>query len=175
MKKIIGVIAVTGFFCACNCSNKNMTDNAAAKNMAVQRLFYDEVYNKHNTAMIDSIVAPDYVEHCIEPGYSPDRAGLKKSFDDFAKAMPDMHCQVNFMFADSNYVSVQYTFTGTNTGAMMGMPPTGKKVNIDGVDIIRYRNGKAVGHWGYNEEMKMMTQMGLMPGMGGGSDSAKAK
>jgi len=176
MKKIITVIAISAAFSACNCGgNKTMTDNRAAKNMETQRLFYEDVYNKHNTAMIDSIVAPDYVEHCIDPGYSADRAGLKKSFDDFIKAFPDMHCQVNFMTADSDYVTVQYTFTGTNTGAVGGMAATGKKVNIDGVDIIRYKNGKAAGHWGYNEEMKMMTQMGMMPGMGAATDSTKAK
>lgn len=176
MKKIITAIAITIAFSACNCGNKNCTtDPRAAKNMEAQKAFYEEVFNKHNTAMIDSLVAPDYVEHCIEPGYTPDRAGLKKSFDDFIKSMPDMHTQVNFMVADSDYVTVQYTFTGTNTGSMMGMPATGKKVNIDGVDIVRFKNGKAVGHWGYNEEMKMMMQMGMMPGMGGDSTKAKTR
>jgi steroid delta-isomerase-like uncharacterized protein len=176
MKKIITAMAIAAAFSACmSPGNKIATDDRVSKNMQVQRLFYDEVYNKHNLAMIDSIVAPDYVEHCTAPGYSPDRAGLKKSFEDFVISMPDMHCQVNFMAADSEYVTVQYTFTGTNTGSLMGMPATGKKVNIDGVDIIRYKNGKAIGHWGYNEEMKMMTQLGMMPGMGGGTDSTKAK
>jgi len=176
MQKILGIIVVASLFMACNCGgNKNMADNRAAKNMQMQKLFYEEVYNKHNTAMIDSIVAPDYAEHCIEPGYTPDRAGLKKSFDDFIKAFPDMHTQVNFMVADSDYVTVQYTFTATNTGSAGGIAPSGKKINIDGVDIIKYKNGKAIGHWGYNEEVKMMTQMGMMPGMGGASDSTKAK
>ncbi len=174
MNKLITVIAITAAFSACMPpSNNKMADNRAAKNMEAQKLFMEEVFNKHNTAMIDSLVAPDYVEHCTAPGYTPDRAGLKKSFDDFIKSMPDMHSQVNFMVADSDYVTVQYTFTGTNTGEMMGMPATGKKVNIDGVDIVKFKNGKAIGHWGYNEETKMMMQMGLMPGMGG--DTSKAK
>ncbi len=174
MNKLITAIAITAAFSACvPPGNKNGTDDRASKNMAAQRSFYEEVFNKHNIGMIDSLVAPDYVEGRVDPGYSPDRAGLKKSLEDFIKAMPDMHWKINFMVADSNYVTVQYTFTGTNSGAMMGMAATGKKINIDGVDIVKYKNGKAVEHWGYNEEMKMMMQMGMMPGMGG--DTSKTK
>jgi len=171
-KRIIAAIAITAAFSACMPpGNKSATDDRASKNMEVQKKFTEEIFNKHNLAMIDSLVASDYVEHCAA-GYSPDRAGLKKSFEDFVKAFPDMHEQINFMTADSNTVTTQYTFTGTSSG-MMGA--AGKKVNIDGVDIIKYKDGKAVGHWGYNDEVTMMTQMGMMPGMGGGTDSTKAK
>lgn len=172
MKNIISAIAITAAFSACmSPGNKSGAGERASKNMEVQRKFTEEIFNKHNFAMIDSLVAPDYVEHDMEPGYSPDRTGLKKSFEDFIKAFPDMHEQINFMTADSNTVTVQYTFTATSSGMMGG---AGKKVNIDGVDIVKYKDGKSIGHWGYNDEVKMMTQMGMMPAMGG-SDSTKAK
>jgi predicted ester cyclase len=171
MKKIITAIAITSAFSACmSPGNKIAIDDRALKNMEVQRKFTEEIFNKHNLAMIDSLIAPDYVEHCAA-GYPADRAGLKKSFEDFIKAFPDMHEQINFMMADSNTVTLQYTFTGTSSGMMGG---AGKKVNIDGVDIIKYKDGKAIGHWGYNDEVKMMTQMGMMPGMGGDSTKPKA-
>jgi predicted ester cyclase len=171
MKKIITAIAITSAFSACmSPGNKIAIDDRALKNMEVQRKFTEEIFNKHNLAMIDSLIAPDYVEHCAA-GYPADRAGLKKSFEDFIKAFPDMHEQINFMTADSNTVTLQYTFTGTSSGMMGG---AGKKVNIDGVDIIKYKDGKAIGHWGYNDEVKMMTQMGMMPGMGGDSTKPKA-
>jgi predicted ester cyclase len=172
MKNYILLLTLTVGAAACNCGNKNCsTDPRAAKNMAAQRVFTEEVFNKHNVAAIDTLVADDYVEHC-PAGYPPNKAGLKKSFIDFIAGFPDMHEQVNVISADSNYVTIEYTFTGTNSGSMMGMAPTGKKVNIEGLDLIRYKNGKAVEHWGYNEETKMMMQLGMMPGMGG-SDSTK--
>ncbi len=174
MKKIITAIAITAAFSACmSPGNKNVADDRASKNQEMMRKFYDEVINKHNTAMVDSLVAPDYVEHCVSPGYTPDRSGMKKGWEDFIKAYPDLNTKVNFMVADSDCVTTQYTFTGTNTGSMPGMPATGKKINVDGVDIVRYKNGKAVAHWGYMDEMKMMTQLGMMPGMG--DDTTKAK
>jgi|SRR6185312_2163400 len=174
MKNIISAIAIAAAFSACMApANKNMADDRVSKNEAMMSKFYDEVINKHNTGMIDSLVSSDYVEHCVTPGYTADRSGLKKGWEDFTKAYPDMNCKIHFMVADSDCVTTQYTFTGTNTGSMMGMPATGKKVNVDGVDIVRYKNGKATEHWGYMEEMKMMMQLGMMPGMGG-SDSTKA-
>lgn len=175
MKNFLIVLLVAGTFAACNMggSKNNATDDRIAKNKAGMQKFYDEVFNKHNPAMFDSCVTADYVEHEIQPGYPPTREGTKKHFADFFAAFPDINCKINFMVADTSYVVVQCTVTGTNTGSMMGMPATGKKMNVEGVDIVRFVNGKGVEHWGYREEMKMMMQMGMMPDMGG--DNAKMK
>jgi steroid delta-isomerase-like uncharacterized protein len=176
VKKIITAIAITAAFSACmSPGNKVGVDNRSAKNQEIMRKFYEEVMNKHNTAMVDSLVASDYVEHCIDPGYTPDRNGLRKGWEDFIKGYPDLNCKINFMVADTDCVTVQYTITGTNTGSVMGMAATGKKINVDGVDIVRFKNGKAFEHWGYMDEMKMMAQLGMSPGMGGGTDTTKAK
>jgi steroid delta-isomerase-like uncharacterized protein len=173
MKKITLCLIVSIVVASCNMSgNKNnATDDRAAKNKAEMQKFYDEVYNKRNTAIFDSLVSPDYVEHCLAPGYTPNRDGTKKSFVDFFAAYPDLNVKTNFMVADTSYVTTEYSMTGTNTGPLMGMPATNKKFNIHGVDIVRFANGKAVEHWGYIEETKMMMQLGMMPGMGG--DTAK--
>jgi predicted ester cyclase len=91
---------------------------------------------------------------------------------------PDINEKINFVVADSNIVVSHYTLTGTNTGAMMGMPSTNKKINIDGVNIVKFKDGKRAEHWGYMEESKMMTQLGMMPDMSqttSMNDSSKKK
>jgi steroid delta-isomerase-like uncharacterized protein len=175
MKKLFPVLAVAALFAACNCStNKNNSSDAlVAQNKADMTVFYEQLMNKHNLAIIDSMVASDYTQDEVEPGYPATRDGYKKEMGDFFKAFPDLNEKVNFMVADSSYVMVQYTLMGTNTAPMMGMPATGKKININGVDIVRLKNHKVVKQWEYDEEMKMMQQMGMMPGMGGDSSQAK--
>ena len=84
---------------------------------------------------------------------------------DVVSGYPDVHVTTNFVVADSNMVVQHYTMTGTNTGTMMGMPPTNKKMNVDGVNILKIKDGKLSEHWGYMEEMKLMQQMGMMPDM----------
>ena len=175
MKKLFPLLTIAVVFAACNCgTNKNNAmDDSAAQNKAAMLVFYDQLMNKHNVAIIDSLVAPDYTSDQVEPGYPATRDGYKKIMTEFFKSFPDLNEKVNFMVADSSYVMVQYTLMGTNTAPMMGMPATGKKINIDGVDIVRLKNHKVVKQWDYDEEMKMMTQLGMMPGMGG--DSAKGQ
>lgn len=138
--------------------------------------FYDEVFNKHNVAAMDSILASDFIDHNPAPGYGADVAGTKKSLADFFTGFPDLNVKVNFMVADSDMVTAQYTIIGTNTGSMVGMPPTNKKMDIDGVDIIKFKDGKAVEHWGYMEEGKVMAQLGITTDMmSGKTDSTQDK
>jgi predicted ester cyclase len=167
MKKIITGIAINLAFAACMPpANKNDVNDLAAKNKAAMQKFYDEVFNKHNVAMFDSITTRDYVEHASDPGTPQTREGTEILFKETFAAFPDANEKVILMLADSSYVITHYTLTGTNTGKYMGLPPTNKKINVNGMDIVRFVNGKAVEHWGYLEEMKMMDQMGTMPGMG---------
>jgi predicted ester cyclase len=53
---------------------------------------------------------------------------------------------------------------GVNTGPVMGNPPTGRPVEVDVIDILRFENGIAVEHWGVADQVGMLLQLGVMPG-----------
>jgi len=161
MKKIIYILLIAAIFASCN-QGDNKAKEQMEKNKAGMQKFYDEVMNKHNPAMIDSLLVADYIAHEADPSMqTKNRDELKKMMADFFTGFPDLNYKINFMVADSDMVVAHYTFTGTNSGSMMGMPASNKKVNIDGVDIVRFKDGKGSEHWGYNDEMKMMTQLGM--------------
>lgn len=178
MKKIIYILLIASVFASCN-QGDNKANDQLTKNKAGMQKFYDEAMNKHNPGYMDSLVASDFIEHQNPPGMTiKNRDDLKKMFAEFIAGFPDLNFKVNFMVADSDLVVAHYTFTGTNSGPMMGMPATNKKNNYDGVDIVRFnKDGKGVEHWGYYEEGKMMTQLGMMPDMSSmmPSDSSKKK
>jgi len=132
------------------------------QNIAVANNFYATVINKHNVAMLDSFAAPNYLEHQYDTHYDSDLKGVKKAFTDYFKSFPDMKVKVNFMMAEGDLVTAQITTTGTNTGPIYGQKPTNKKFEINGVDITRFKNGKVEEHWGYAEEGKLLTQLGLI-------------
>ena len=152
-----GVVTTTTAFTA-----KLPDTQTLEKNKAITRFFYDEVFNKHNIDMIDSVVGPGYVEHQTDVHYPPNRKGLKKEFADYFDGFPDASITIHFMVAEGDMVTTQFTITGTHTGKIYGLKPTGKKIKVSGVDVIRYANGKAVEHWGYLEEGKLLTQLGLI-------------
>lgn len=140
----------------------NETSAEEKRNIQIARRFYSEVVNKHNVAMLDSFAAHNYLEHQYDTHYDSDLKGVKKAFADYFKAFPDMKVKVNFMMAEGDLVTAQITTSGTNTGPIYGQKPTNKAFEIEGVDITRFKNGKVEEHWGYAEEGKLLTQLGLI-------------
>lgn len=162
MKKLFPLLAFAAIFNACMSGSNGGSDKRIESNKADMMKFYDEVMDKHNVALIDTMISSDYVEHYNDAGYPPTRDGFKKSMTDLFASFPDVRIKVNLIVADTSYAIVHYTMTGTNAGSVLGAP-NGKQLKIDGVDIMKFKNHKGVEHWGYNEEMKMMQQMGIMP------------
>jgi predicted ester cyclase len=162
MKKLLPILAIAAIFSACMSGNSGSSEKRIESNKADMMKFYDEVMNKHNVGLIDTLISSDYIEHYNDAGYPPTRDGFKKAMADLFSSFPDVHIKVNLMVADTSFVITHYTMTGTNAGSILGAP-NGKQLKIDGVDIMHFKNHKGVEHWGYNEEMKMMQQMGMMP------------
>jgi steroid delta-isomerase-like uncharacterized protein len=173
MKKLIYSILVAGIIASCNMPD-NSANEKAAKNEARMREFYDQVFNAHNVTMVDSFLTEDFIEHQPAPGQGPGLAGLKASLTEFFTAYPDVHANVNFMMTKGDTVLAHIKLTGTNSGPLMGNPPTNKSISLEGVDIVVIKDGKATEHWGFSEEMKMMTQLGMMPEPGATHDPAMA-
>jgi steroid delta-isomerase-like uncharacterized protein len=127
---------------------------------------YNAVGQMFSTGKFDDMgkyIADNYIEHQLMPGQKPGLAGLKEMMTGFRAAFPDMKFTTNHITADSGSIWAHFTMTGTNTGSFMGMPATGKKINVDGIDLLKIVNGKAVEHWGYMDEHAMMQQLGLAP------------
>ena len=70
------------------------------------------------------------------------------------------------MFGQGNKIVKHWSFSGTNTGAFFGMPPTGRKVNIDGVTLVRMQGGKIAEERDLLDNLDLMTQLGSMPAAG---------
>lgn len=134
------------------------------KNTAAMRRFYDEVMAKGNMKTIDELVADNFVEHYTPTPDSPkDKAGLKQMMGMFRMGFPDLQITIEDIIAKGDKVWAYTTMRGTNTGEFMGMPATGKKIAVKGLDIVRFANGKAVEHWGLNDDLAMMQQLGMIP------------
>jgi predicted ester cyclase len=67
------------------------------------------------------------------------------------------------MFADGDRVISQLAMDGTQTGQWMGIPPTGKRVNIRMITIHRIRSGKIIEDWVLVESLGLFQQFGALP------------
>lgn len=170
-KKILSMLLACAalIITACN-KPAEVTENAEAKNDGnkdcLKKVF--TMFETGNIEGIENCVAENMIEHSPAPMIKT--TGLQGMKDIIAMhhgAFPDTKIEVLDMWQDGDKVVAHYRMTGTNTGAMGEMPATNKAMDVNGVDIVRFENGKGVEHWGYWEESKMMTQLGLMPPEGG--------
>jgi len=110
----------------------------------------------------DAIIAPNIVYHDAPPGIPPGPEGVKVWPAPFS-AFAGMRVGEEFFIAEGDIVVGRFVAKGTHTGEFMGIPATGKQVSISGVNIFRIANGKAVEHWGNQDDMAMMQQLGVIP------------
>ena len=143
--------------------------NAKADSMKTAYKAIAVAWDAGNVDEFDKYMTVNSVDHNAMSGQKPGLAGMKEMAKMLKAGYPDEKSTIEDMRVDGDNLIVRFHMTGTNSGPMMGMPATGKKINIMGIDWLKWENGKFTEHWGAMEEMKMMTQLGLMPPMGGGA------
>jgi steroid delta-isomerase-like uncharacterized protein len=136
---------------------------SSEENKALMRRFLEEVFNKKNLAAIDEFIAPDHVDHTLPPFLPTTPEGTKRAIGMFLTAFPDVHLTVEDMVAEGDKVVTRYTSRGTQKGAFVGMPPTGKQITVSSVIIARIADGKIVEEWGLDDQMGMLQQLGVIP------------
>ena len=136
------------------------------ENKAVLRRFFEEVWNEGNLDAIDEIISPNFTAHNARPGTSPDREGTKQFILDYRSAFPDVHLQIEDQVAEGDKVVTRFSAHGTHEGELMGIPATGKEINITGIGLNRVEGGQIVESWTEFDVMGMMEQLGVIPSPG---------
>ncbi|HVP03724.1 MAG TPA: ester cyclase [Solirubrobacteraceae bacterium] len=130
---------------------------------ATVRRFYDLI----SVGDIDgfgSMLADDFVEHEETPGLAPTRDGVLEFFRMYRAAFPDLRLEPQDVLASGDKVVARLRATGTHQGEFMGMAPTGRSVDVQLIDIIRFADdGLAHEHWGIVDMLAMMQQLGVVP------------
>jgi len=134
------------------------------ENKAVSRRVAEEIFNGGNLDLADELYASDYVLH--DPSLPEDLIGpegIKQYAAINLGAFPDGRVTVEDQIAEGDKVVSRWTATGTHTGDLMGIPPTGNRVEISGVTINRFSGGKIAEDWYQGDDLGMMRQLGLIP------------
>ena len=128
----------------------------------IARQVFEEVQSQGNLALVDEIVADDYVGHTpIDDIHGPEGA---KQFDSMLhEAFPDYQVTVEDQIAEGDKVVTRWTCRGTHKGRFQGIPPTGKQITMTGITIFRIANGKLVEGWSNPDLLGMLQQLGAAP------------
>ena len=131
-------------------------------NKATMSRIYEEVFSQGDLGLIDELLADDFVEHEELPPGVPQGKGAPRAMMTMMRgAFPDFHARVEELLEDGDKVIARVRFSGTHQGEFMGIPATGKRFDIAVIDIIEFRDGKGVAHWGVMDMAGMMEQLGV--------------
>lgn len=132
------------------------------ENKKLVREFVEVCQSQHQMERMSEFISTELVNHNPLPGYPPTFEGAKATNEAGIKAFPDMKVIIHDMFAEGDKVSTYKTVVGTHQSEYMGIPATGKKVEIAIMDVFRVADGKLVEHWAIADSMSLMMQLGAM-------------
>jgi steroid delta-isomerase-like uncharacterized protein len=132
-------------------------------NEEIVRRFSEEVWTKHNLDAIDELVAPDCIGWSATDGEVRGPQGFRQLAERYLTAFPDTSWRIDRIVADGEWVASFWTATGTHSGDLMGIAPTGKQVTVQGTSFDRIVNGKFVESQNVFDALGMLQQLGAVP------------
>lgn len=126
----------------------------------VQR--YQEIYNSNELEALGEVVSKDLLTPKIMPGIPKGMEGAKAAHRIMLAGFPDYQTIIDDLIAEADKVAVRITMSGTHTGSFMGIPATGKHVSFTGMYIARIVDGKIVEHWGEEDGVSLLQQLGVL-------------
>jgi steroid delta-isomerase-like uncharacterized protein len=133
------------------------------ENKAIARRMVD-AWNRGDPDALDGVMAPDYLFHDpADPALPRGPEGAKQQLTAFRTAFPDLRMTIEAEVAEGDLVVVRLAGAGTHRGAFMGVPPTGRRVTLSSIEVMRVERGKIAEHWDELDALGLLQQLGAMP------------
>jgi predicted ester cyclase len=136
----------------------------ADENKAVVRRFIEiiqQFFRDGDVTGLDEVCAPDFVHH--GPGMPPDLAGLKQMVPAFRTAFSEVDVVTEDLVAEGDRVVDRITVRGIHQGDFMGIPPSGRRFELEEIHIARIVEGKIVERWTQFDMFGLLQQIGGVP------------
>jgi steroid delta-isomerase-like uncharacterized protein len=135
-------------------------------NKTLVRRWIEEGWNAHNTALIDTLYVPNVIQHDpSSPVPVTSSEALKQYVGGFLTAFPDMHFTIDDLLAEGDKVLWRFTSQATQTGPLMGIPPSGKHSTTTGMVLFRIADDRIAEVWVNFDTLGMLQAIGVIPAM----------
>jgi len=126
-----------------------------------------ETFNAHNLDEFAKVLADDVVFEAPGGLHGEGKAACVEFYGSWFGAFPDAHLDVHRVHFIDDVAVEEGTFTGTHNGVLSGamgdVPPTGRFVKADYIQVLRFRDGKHVSFDLMYDRLMMLQQLGLVP------------
>jgi steroid delta-isomerase-like uncharacterized protein len=133
-------------------------------NEAVVKRWWEELWNQGNLAVADDIVSADFTNHDpASPWVPPGLDGCKTLVTAYRTVFPDIHFAIEQQIAGGDAVVSHWRCSGTQRGELMGVAATGRRMEVDGISILRLEGGKIRHQTTIWDALGLMQQLGAIP------------
>lgn len=128
----------------------------------VVRRIYAALSADGDLADLDAVIAPHVVDHSLRPGVPAGLEGIRAMATELRTAFPDLALHLEEYLEQGEMASAVLRVTGTQSGPYLGQPPTGRRMDITAIDVGRFVDGRCVEHWGVEDGLEMLVQLGIL-------------
>jgi steroid delta-isomerase-like uncharacterized protein len=134
------------------------------ENCTTMQKAFMEIMQEGNVDYIDRVFARDFVGHDTT-GNTFGRDEFRQGVLEMLGAFSDREVLIADQLADGDKVATRWIATALHSGDYRGIPATGRKGSLAGISIDRIVGGKIIESWDVTDDLGLMRQMGVAPGM----------
>lgn len=131
------------------------------------RRIHEDAIGQGQAELIDELFHPEFVNHTAQEWEPPDRSGVEMVLDMLQSAFSDTEATVHRVVVDGDQVAWRWTLRGVHTGELLGIPPSGNRVEMAFNDLGTLRDGQLAELWTETDMLSLMTQLGALEGASG--------
>lgn len=142
---------------------KQTTVDTVGANIKMYSNVWDEIINKRK---LDKFNDSNFTKNVVMHASPTDVVGIDSArayYANYLTGFSDISFTMKDVFGMGNKLVKHWNFKGTHTGVFFGIPATNKKVDIDGVTLVRMENGKIAEERDFLDNLEFMQQLGLIP------------
>jgi steroid delta-isomerase-like uncharacterized protein len=129
---------------------------------ALVRQYTQRVWNEGDATALAELTTKDFVYRL--GGQPPrDAAGMRQFLENVRTAFPDWHVEIDDLVADDTMAATRWHGQATHQGTFQGLPPTGRRANVSGINVYRVVGGKIAAEWEQMDSLGLLQQLGALP------------
>jgi len=172
-KKLICLIiigfTVSGIISSCKqsdsseCEQLKVANEKLAENVKKYETTWDEIINQRKIDLIDQKMFDQNVTLVTSPENLVGINAFKDYYKNFLVGFSEIKFTVIDAFGQDDRIVKHWRFEGKHSGVFFGIPATGKVVNIEGVTLVKMKNGKILQEQDFMDNLEFMNQLGIIP------------
>lgn len=121
--------------------------------------FVSEVWNKGNVKALGELTAENYT-YTLNGQPARDREAMEQFLSSVHLAFPDWKVHIIDIIVEGGKAAVRWSGEVTHKGVFLGMKPTGRRINVTGINIYHIENCKI------SKEFELMDSLGMLQQLG---------